>query len=823
MRLAGLGLCLTFVYFGLSPGTERAVAAPTSVRMADGESILLNAQNAERDFESQTITLTGQVQIIYGQQSIRCDRAVINLRLEEIHAEGGLVILSPQAYVEGDTATLNYRDNTGTISNGFVRSGQVVFEGRIVRKTGPETYEADDAQYTACTTCPPAWSFSGTKITAEMGGYAHIKNSIFEIANFPVLWLPYLIVPLKSERQTGLLIPSLDFTGKGGVAVTLPFFWAISRSQDATFYLKNYANRGLKGLLNYRYVLSPTSLGELDIGVLNDQIYAEEEIFGQPGISPGTSSRWLLTYNHYYDLPYGFVQRARFNLLSDLLYQRDFPEEIPGQGDPALENRVSLTRNTHSTHSSLDVSYYLNLLKTDPTSSNRDAVHRWPALRHSIIEQAIGETGFLFNFNSEYVNFARDDFAYDDVIVSGSERSVDQTRSSTPQSGVFNPGTDLIRAGQRIDIEPEISYPFRLGSHLDVLPLIQFRHTQYSFNITPAESAEFDTSPYRQYIRGQVSVRMPFYKLYDGGLAQAAIAAPASVRQPSPFGSTQQTPSGWIDSESGAVFVPPPPPPRITRRYRHELVPELIFGGVPYIKNTDSPFFGESLDIPSFLDNQPVSDSDFQSVRGLQFDYNDRFFHRNTLAFVLDNRLVEKSWIGGKPLYTQIASLKLRQSYDFDEASRDSEQRFAWSDISALLDVRLGHFETNTLIRYFPYHNVTNTSSRVRLKRTSSDYVEVRFNQTHLITQNISESSEQTENIGFAAGFDTRYLGLVGSVNYLPEDLLGLHMKLKSWGTELNFKPPGDCWGIRLSFRQDIGSETLYMLDFDYKFGGENG
>jgi LPS-assembly protein len=799
-----------------------------SIRTGDGSPVIFSAKEASRDYERKVVELKGNVQVIYNGQHISCDHAVIDLANQEVTAIGNLIISSPTAYIEGERATLSYRDNTGTIYNGFVKSGQVIFEGRIVRKTGPEQYVAESAYYTACTTCPSAWSFSGTRIKAEMGGYAYIRNSVLEVGGVPVFWLPYLIVPLKSERQTGLLMPVFDYAGEGGAAIGIPFFWAISRSQDALFTLKFYANRGQKGLVNYRYLLSETSGGELNSGIIRDRFFIHDETArGNP--VGNKLDRWFLTYDHTYDLPYQFTQRTKLNLVSDLRYSRDFPDEISGQGDPALENRVSLTRNTESTHSSVDTSYYVNQLKANPLSPNQDAVHRFPELRFDLAERNIGSSNLLFRFNSDYVNFAREDFAYDDIYTSSAStkasfpKNVDLSRKNKPGGGVFNPGTDVIRAGQRLDLNPEASYPFHIGPLLDVLPSVEYRHTQYSFNVAAPPGSDFNTAPLRQYVRTSVAARTQFSRIFslseDSPLASPSVPTAATVLP---------APVPWSDFESQGpaaknISPPAPPPPTTPDRYKHEFQPEIVYAGVPWVQQSDSPFFGQNSLVAPSLADQPVSDADFYLGRGIQFDYYDRIANRNTLTFVLGNRLIRKSYIENSSDYRQIASIKVAQSYDFDEERKTSGPKFPWSDISTLMDIRLNNFETNTLVRYFPYHGVVNTSARVKLNSDRGAFVQTSLTQTHLITTKTSEAPANiTENVGFDAGFETRYFGFSGSVALLPVSWEKMRFDTKSWAMILNIRPPGDCWGIRTYLRQDIGASISYRFEFNYMFGGGN-
>jgi LPS-assembly protein len=774
----------------------------------------VNAEYTEMTRESgrQVIELRGHVQIIFETQYITCDRAVIRQDTQEIEAIGNLVISSPQAYVEGDSAILSYKDNTGVIINGFVKSGQVIFEGKVVRKTGANTYEAEDAQYTACTTCPTAWTFSGSNIKAEIGGYAYIKNSVLRIARFPIFWLPYLIVPLKSERQTGLLVPQFDYSATGGTGISSSFFWAIAPNQDATITAKHYSLRGEKGILNYRYVLTEASEGELTTGYIHDRVFSgAPELLGREVGS--RSNRWFLTYNHSYELPDEITQKIKLAFASDLRYPHDFPLELPGRGDPALENRISLTKSTERTSASIDASYYINMLNSNPLADNADSVHRLPEIRYSILDRPVADDTVLsnlyFNMSFKYVNFARDGFAFD-------RRNIATGNYSTP-GGVFQPSTltstDTVRTGQRIDIQPELSYPFRVGE-IDFLPAVQFRHMQYSLDVSPDPAEPFETSPYRQFVRASMAARTKFSKIY-GDRSYEAQQPKAKI-------------TNWVDAESRESLdeIPVVRAPERPNLYRHEIEPEISLAGIPYNYQTPfSQFFGKSSDAPAFQDDLPLSDLDLSpDGRGVQFDYEDRLISRNSVTFALTNRLVRKTWASGSPVYKQIVSWKVGQSYDFDEAHRaPGRPTFPWSDISSLLDVRLDHFETNTLIRHFPYHNKTNTSTRIKVM-DGNRFLQMNFKQAYAITQKVEEAYDgREENLSFIAGFDMRYLVFAGSINYIPLGWDPIDLRVKSHSVILNFKPPGNCWGILASITKPIDRSPEFSIGFDYQFGGGTG
>lgn len=774
-------IALTFLVFIAS---ARSHAQMMKVQGEKGGFVLQNADKFYRDSDRKLIILEGNVQILYGEQSLSCDKATIFEATREIEAEGNLVINSIQARMQGDRARFSYETGEGVIQNGFVRSGNVIFEGRIVRKLANDEYEAESAYYTACSTCPPAWSFTGSRIRAKLNGYAYIKNSVIEFGHFPVFWLPYLIVPLKSDRQSGFLIPGLDFS-EGGTAISESFFWAISRSQDATFTLKNYSLRGLKVMANHRYVLTETSGGESNFGFIQDRVFVGtldfQNHFGT-GPIPDKFNRWFFRFQNLYELPEGFVAKADVNLVSDLHYPRDFSDEMPGIGNPALENRFSLTKNTETTHGSIDIAHYTNFLKADPLDDNSDAVHRFPELKYSVLDSPIGETGAYFRVDTNYVNFARDHFGYDDVFTNCSQSQPDMKCAEAGKDGRFDVGTDVIRTGQRFDIQPELSRPFMIGNLVDILPVLSFRHTQYAFDISPGENTGFNTAPYRQYVAGRVLMRTRFAAVYG--------IDPSTERD---------------------------------TRYRHEFEPEIGFTTLPFKKQTDHSFFGADEETtPVFRRSEPLSNADFDNNREIQFDYRDRLQLRKQITFGINNRLIEKRYSGDTPGYAQIVNFRLSQSYDLDEAERKAPPSFPWSDIAALLDVRMDRFETQTTANYYPYHNVTNTSTRVRVKNLRGDFFETRFEQKFLINEELEQAyGGRYENVGLGLGYAWKYFTAVGGVDFLPEKYTPLTLNARSWTADLTLKPPGDCWVVQTRLKQELTRRPEFKLSFDFIFGGE--
>lgn len=771
----------------LAPAGLAAAAEP----IAKIQGFLINADSMSRDSEKEIVELEGHVQVVSKNRHFEAQQIRIYLREAKIELNGNVRMSTPTAMIGGDRMVLDYETETGMIYNGFVQSGQVLFEGGMIQKTGPNEFFVLEADYTTCTNCPASWSFQGTSIRAELGGYAYIRNSILRVGSWPVLWLPYLVVPLKSDRQSGLLTPGFEQSTTGGLALSESYFWAISRSTDATLTIKNYEYRGFKGLANYRYVLDENSEGELDVGAITDRSVQSDSRFNNwRDLSKPASSlnRWFVKYAHYHELPNGWVQRAQVNNASDLQYPRDFPNETLNHGDAAMENRFSFTKNSDFQHFSVDSSYYINLLQGDPLGGNDDAVHRLPEIRYSQIPTRLGGSGFYYSMNLNFVNFARSGPGYDNLstYIDSSGKSIryisntcnDPTKYGRDAScvrtddGVYTSATDLIRTGQRLDFQPTVMYPFNVADALDVLPAVSYRETQYQFPVGDVRQNV------RRYLRAEVSSRMRFHRIF-----------------------------GDLDDARST-------------RYKHEIRPEITYTTLPWIDHRSHPFFGFSpqTEAPTF-ESMALSDDDIPAS-GLQFDYLDRIYDRNLVTMSVVNTITKKSWVQGVPVYKQLALIKLSQSYDAWKDSRPDPNKQPWSDISSVVDLRLDHLSSYSLFNYYPYQKVTNNTSRITLNDNDGRFVQLGMvKQFQIKSGEPVDASTRVEDYTLAGGFVSPYLNLMGKLTY-DSNYTDTSRRIKSSTYIAQFKPPGKCWLITLIVDQITGGGITSNLHFEFTFDG---
>ncbi|MFK8139304.1 MAG: LPS-assembly protein LptD [Bdellovibrionales bacterium] len=746
--------------------------------------ILKNADSMIRNDKQNNVELKGNVELIFKQQFVSADSVFIDLNKKTMNAKGNVIIATPTTYLEASKVLLNYKTNKGVLYDAHIQNGQISFDGKIVYRKTENDYEILDASYTACTNCAPSWSFKGKTIDANLNGTAKISNATLHLKDFPVFWLPYVVFPLNSNRQSGMLFPI--FGGyPNGVSLEFRYFQVHNDQADSMYSFKTYSTRGIKGKYNYRYKLSPVDEGELNISILNDREFADYYSDINSAFNDSSLTRWMLTYNHRYELPKNIIQRTNLRLASDTRYSVDFSDELDFNGAPSLRNDISLTRNLEKTHASLEVQANKNLLKDDPLDSNADAVHRFPELRWEKTMDVIGETNLFFKNASYFSNFSRPNYAFDrissspDPSVSTGDCVTDFNGECTyylDHNGEYNPGQDLIRTGQRLVLNPEVFYPINIADVLEVLPSVGVKTNFYQFGVAPPTSQDLidvgstvdeSSSGHQLKLQTKVAMRSRFSKIYGD--------------------------ESSIDA------------------YRHEMVPRIIYRQTPLLERSKHSFF--NLNDEDFLqNNQSISDLDLNQANGdsIQFDYQDQFIDERSIQLGIDNILVRRTKDGTGRKYNEILFWELYQSYDF----KDSDAPL--SDITSITQLNLNNWAIFTEFHYYPYQNKTSTNARVRYNFLQNSYAQIAYERSFDI-RNAEEFDPSTirEDVTLSNYYRSSSLNFGSSIQYSIED-----QEIKNYKFGLQLQPEGACWRFSLVAIQPTGGEVFFTGDFQLQFNG---
>jgi hypothetical protein len=175
-----------------------------------------------------------------------------SLKKKTVVAEGDVTFEQGASRMQGALLELDLAEKTGVLTDGRMDfEGGLHLKGATLAKVGPRTFTLTDGIVTSCDVCEgqdPSWKFKVRSARVTLEEFARLKGVTFSMGGVPLLWTPYLIWPALRDRASGFLIPGLGYNSNRGGYLGISYYWAISRSADATFsgdlYTKKYYGLG---------------------------------------------------------------------------------------------------------------------------------------------------------------------------------------------------------------------------------------------------------------------------------------------------------------------------------------------------------------------------------------------------------------------------------------------------------------------------------------------------------------------------------------------------------------------------------------------------
>lgn len=339
------------------------------------------------------IFASGDVEIHYKDVKLFADRIELNRDSKDVFAEGNVVIQTPESVMSGEWIRFNLDASKGEMKN---VSGKIqpdfFFEAKSIVRKDESVFDLRKAKFTTCNQPVPRWAFSCSKGKIKWNDYVEMWNSVFSIKKIPILYFPYIRYALHKERTTGFLIPLLGSSSQKGFSFSQSFFWAIKRNMDATFNLDYFAAGGLGRGLEFRYLYSNGTAGELNLYYFTFKKKPDQE--AQP---PG----YIVRLNHNQRLPLNFSLVADVDLQSSYDFLREYDNDI---------NRAVVSTRRSQVYLSKAWSYYNLNMRVSQFETY------FPEIENGTIRKTLPEISFststiklfsplFFSFSSSFIRW----------------------------------------------------------------------------------------------------------------------------------------------------------------------------------------------------------------------------------------------------------------------------------------------------------------------------------------------------------------------------------------------------------------------------------
>jgi len=293
----------------------------TAVELAD-DRVRASAGGALHVRDHST-TLTGDVRISQGDQTLTAEFASIDAATETYTAEGNVSLRQPGLLITGDTIKGNLFSGTAVIDSAsfLLHANRVRGKAASISQDDTETLTIAGGSFTTCEPEANTWAISGKEILlSTRDGYGTARHVTLKIKDLPVAYVPYLRFPIDDSRHSGFLVPSAGHDNDGGTDIAVPYYLNLRPNLDATYTLRSIWKRGIMHEAELRYLTASTTNTIAATYLPSDDLYDGRDVITTA--KPEKEDRWLTHVDHRGN--YGhWSSRINFTSVSDIDYFHD--------------------------------------------------------------------------------------------------------------------------------------------------------------------------------------------------------------------------------------------------------------------------------------------------------------------------------------------------------------------------------------------------------------------------------------------------------------------------------------------------------------------
>ncbi len=482
--------------------------------------------------QDQQLEATGAVELRSSDQAISADHLLFMQNSKDLSADGSVRIEQKGAAVTGSSLQMNMDSSVGDMVRPAFEFSDSKARGSAatMHMQGKKNFTFQDASYTTCPIGNDDWQVRMSELDLDRNsqiGQAYNARIVFK--DVPFFYTPWMDFPLNNQRKSGFLGPVFGGTNKGGSEITLPFYWNIASNMDATLAPRVMDKRGTLYNNEFRY-MGESFASEVNYDDLNkDQLTKQE--------------RSRVALKHTQNLGAGVGGAINYTVVSDDAYFRDLASSLGGAAQKNLLQEGVLSYSAPWWSSSLRVQRYQTL--QDPAAPVITPYQRLPQINLAAQQVLAGANMAV---SAEYVDFSH----------------------------------PTLVNGNRVVINPSVSYPLVRDPAYYVTPKLGVHNTQYTLGVNnPGTQQNFDRT-------------LPVFSLDSGVTLERAL-------------------------------------PTATTEYVQTLEPRAFYVYVPYVNQDMLPNFDSAQAPFSFT----------QMFMENRFFGNDRVGDANQVTMALTSRLLE--------------------------------------------------------------------------------------------------------------------------------------------------------------------------------------
>ena len=644
-----LAPAVLLAFFLCSPDDVRAAADVLTMPSEDAEEISWNleADKLTTLSDNTIVEAEGGVVLQRGNDILKADFARYYASTNWVYLKGNVFVRMGKDDIHSDEAEFDLHSKTGWLTNGnvFMEGPHIYFSGSRIIKHWGDRYTFNKAKVTACDGPNPAWSMNAEQAVVEIDGYAQLFHSTFDIKKMGIFYSPFMVLPAKTTRQSGLLPPDYGISDKRGFYYTQPYFWAIDESHDMTFYGGWMTKVGPSLSVEYR----ANEFTDQKTWLAATGIYDKENV-AIPGTSRVDENKSSLRTNHdrYWlrGMADGFLGASTWRYRSNIDYvsDQDFLREF-NQGPMGFKQSRDNLFNMFGRDLQEDDQ---NRVSAALVSNDWQRVGVVASMRYEQ-DPSLGH-GNRAQSQDELVQRLPqlDMFLYKGRIVP----QIPLELEAQFQSGYMYRASGT--TGWRSEIYPKLSLPLDLGFG-SVIGTVGLRQTYYDTD------RKEHTSPRSMYANNSGTPRQT---------GETRTMVDMDIQ-----GYTEASRIWQLEDENSIPLKPENAGKRVWTAIRHEIQPRIRYSRTPRVDQEKNPFY--------------VVDDRILPTNELTYSITNILTRKGSVVSVTgegDKREATRS-----TMYQDLIRWRIESGYDFEEANRsrylDEYERRPFMDVLSDFEV----------------------------------------------------------------------------------------------------------------------------------------
>ncbi|RTR34870.1 LPS assembly protein LptD [Shewanella atlantica] len=311
----------------VEPPVPRLTPPENSDVKIDLQEIRIISDRSEAQMGKQA-KFNGDVSFSQGGRNIAADEAILDQESERLDANGNLVFQDQMFTVTADSLVAEMRSNSATLSGAqyWLHGQQIHGDAEKLEITPDNNLYLTKTNFT---TCPPedtSWLLEAETIKIDSKEeWGELWDAKLKIGNVPVLYIPYMTIPVSDKRKSGFLFPTFSTSTTNGVEVATPYYWNIAPDYDLTLTPHYMSARGLFLKSDFRYLAGDAQQGQLNI-----------EYLGNDDMLANSPNRYLYHWEHQGAIDENWRVLANYTDVSDNNYFNDLKSDVQRATDNQL-------------------------------------------------------------------------------------------------------------------------------------------------------------------------------------------------------------------------------------------------------------------------------------------------------------------------------------------------------------------------------------------------------------------------------------------------------------------------------------------------------